>query len=132
MITAFTVKNFKAIGEEPVRIEFKPITLLFGPNSAGKSSIIHALHYAHEIFISHNLNPQRSAIDDHSFIDLGGFERFVHDKDLSRIIFIRLDFDHHILDIPESLFIRRLGSSRVLVEPLKPGGDSKSNPLIHR
>jgi hypothetical protein len=24
------------------------------------------------------------------------------------------------------------GSSRVLVEPLKPGGDSKSNPLIHR
>ena len=110
MITAFTVKNFKAIGEEPVRIEFKPITLLFGPNSAGKSSIIHALHYAHEIFISHNLNPQRSTIDDHSFIDLGGFERFVYNRDLNRIIFIRIDSDnyHDIKSIPESLFIRDL------------------------
>jgi len=33
MITAFTVKNFKAIGDDPVRIELKPITLLFGANS---------------------------------------------------------------------------------------------------
>ncbi len=110
MITAFTVKNFKAIGDEPVRIELKPITLLFGANSAGKSSILHALHYAHEVFINHNLNPQTSTIDDHNFIDLGGFERFVYDRDLNRIIFIRIDFDsHHDIEfIPESLFIRNL------------------------
>ena len=30
-------------------IELKPITLLFGPNSAGKSTILQSLHYMREI-----------------------------------------------------------------------------------
>ncbi len=34
IIKALTIENFKGI-REPVRVEFKPITLLFGPNSAG-------------------------------------------------------------------------------------------------
>lgn len=41
-ITAITIENFKGI-ENPVRIELKPTTLLFGPNSAGKSTIVQAL-----------------------------------------------------------------------------------------
>ena len=57
MITAFSIKNFKAIGNDPVRIELKPITLLFGANSAGKSSIIHGLHYAYEVFNKKILMP---------------------------------------------------------------------------
>ena len=48
-ISAITIENFKGI-REPVRIELKPITLLFGPNSSGKSTIVQALHYAREIF----------------------------------------------------------------------------------
>lgn len=72
MITAFTVRNFKAIGDEPVRIELKPITLLFGANSAGKSSIIHALHYAYEIFNFQNLNAEKSTLAGNN-LDLGGF-----------------------------------------------------------
>lgn len=78
MITAFTVKNFKAIGDDPVRIELKPITLLFGANSAGKSSIIHALNYAHEVFNNHNL-------DD--------FKSLVHGNDLSRSITLSFELD---------------------------------------
>ena len=42
-------------GGDPVAIDFKPITLLFGPNSVGKSTIFQALHYAHEIFERGNL-----------------------------------------------------------------------------
>ena len=49
MITAITIENFKGISE-PVRLELRPITLLFGQNSAGKSSLLHALIYAREIF----------------------------------------------------------------------------------
>ena len=78
MITAFTVKNFKAIGEEPVRIELKPITLLFGANSAGKSSILHALYYAYEVFNNHNINVEKILLGENNILDLGGFKRFVH------------------------------------------------------
>ena len=49
MITAITIENFKGISE-PVRLELRPITLLFGQNSAGKSSLLHAMIYAREVF----------------------------------------------------------------------------------
>jgi uncharacterized protein YuzE len=55
MITAIEIENFKGIGER-VRVPLKPITLLFGANSSGKSSIIQALHYAREIFERGNFN----------------------------------------------------------------------------
>jgi AAA15 family ATPase/GTPase len=38
ILKALTLENFKGI-REPVRIEFAPLTLLFGPNNAGKSTI---------------------------------------------------------------------------------------------
>lgn len=41
-ITALELENFQAI-ERRTRIEFKPITLMYGPNSAGKSSIFDAI-----------------------------------------------------------------------------------------
>mgnify|MGYP003338713161 CR=1 FL=1 len=41
-ITAIELENFQSI-ERRTRIELKPITLLFGPNSAGKSAIFDAL-----------------------------------------------------------------------------------------
>jgi len=59
ILTSLTLENFKAVGD-PVKIDFKPITLLFGPNSAGKSTIIQALHYAHEIFERNNTNPDKT------------------------------------------------------------------------
>jgi len=90
-IIAITIENFKAI-KEPVRIELKPITLLFGPNSAGKSTIVHALHYAREIFERQNLNPDRTLLGGET-IDLGGFESLVYQHDKSLPIKIRFDLD---------------------------------------
>ena len=49
MIKKIHITNFKGI-KDTVTVELKPITLLFGPNSAGKSTIVQALHYAKEIF----------------------------------------------------------------------------------
>ena len=42
MANAFEIKNFKGFNET-MRIELAPITLIYGVNSAGKSSIIDAL-----------------------------------------------------------------------------------------
>ena len=83
------MENFKGI-KNPVRVELKPITLLFGPNSAGKSTIIQALHYALEIFERQNLNPDRTLLGG-NHIDLGGFESLVYQHDLS--LPIKLGFE---------------------------------------
>lgn len=79
MITGITIENFKGI-REPVRLDFRPITLLFGANSAGKSTILHALHYAREVFERHNLDAD-TTITGGKHIDLGGFKHFIHRHD---------------------------------------------------
>ncbi len=58
-ITTVEIENFKGIGR-PVRVELRPITLLFGRNSAGKSTVLHALCYAHEILSYHNVDAHRT------------------------------------------------------------------------
>src|SRR4030042_5197928 len=89
IIRALTIENFKVI-REPVRVEFKPISLLFGPNSAGKSTIVQALHYAREILERNNLDVDRTVGTDESF-DLGGFRNLVHKHDLN--LPIKLKFE---------------------------------------
>lgn len=61
ILKALTLENFKGI-REPVRIEFAPVTLLFGPNNAGKSTVVQALHYAREIFERGNADPGRTLL----------------------------------------------------------------------
>lgn len=97
-ITAITIENFKSI-KKPVRVEFKPITLLFGPNSAGKSTIVQALHYAREIFERGNLNPDTTLLGGGS-IDLGGFESLVHRHDKKSAIRLALELDLTKEDLP--------------------------------
>jgi len=97
-ITAITIENFKGI-REPVRVELKPITLLFGPNSAGKSTIVQALHYAREIFERQNLSPDRTLLGGDS-IDLGGFESLVHQHDRCLPVTLRFDLDLTGEDLP--------------------------------
>lgn len=89
MITAIEIENFKAIGER-VRIELKPITLLFGPNSSGKSTIIQAIHYMREILERGNVDADYTSVGGET-IDLGGFRQLVHGHDLARAVSLRLD-----------------------------------------
>lgn len=95
MITGISIENFKGIGDR-VEIELHPITLLFGANSAGKSTILHALHYAREVFERRNYDADRT-IGGGEYIDLGGFRNFVHNRELDRQVKLgfRIDFSEH-------------------------------------
>jgi len=81
-LTALRVGNFKAFADTQ-RIPIKPITLIFGPNSAGKSSFIHSLALAHEAQFGRDKRGL-ARLDVHhtdiggSSIDLGGFRQYVH------------------------------------------------------
>ena len=97
LIAAVEVENFKGIGR-PVRIDLRPITLLFGRNSAGKSSILHALCYAHEVLNRANVDARKTELGDEQ-IDLGGFRRFVHAHDLARSLRVRFDLNLRALEI---------------------------------
>jgi hypothetical protein len=101
LITAMTIENFKGI-KKPTKIEFKPITLLFGANSSGKSTIIQALHYAREILERGNIDPDSTMLGGDS-LDLGGFSNLVHNKDLELPISLRFDFNVETLDLSDFL-----------------------------
>lgn len=90
MVTRLTLENFKAFAEEQ-QIPLKPITLVFGANSSGKSSILHALLLAKESMKEEgNLNADRTEAGGDS-VDLGGFLSFVNNHDTQRDV--RLAFD---------------------------------------
>lgn len=88
MITAIEIENFKGIAE-PVTIPIRPITLLFGKNSAGKSTVLQALHYLREVLENRRPDPDRTQLGSDT-IDLGGFHSLVHRQDLERRIRIRV------------------------------------------
>lgn len=99
MLTAITLQNFKGTGAEPMRVPIKPLTILFGANSIGKSTIVQAVHYAREILERNNLDPDRT-IAGGSAVDLGGFKSLVHNHDLNNKIVLRFDLDLAETDLP--------------------------------
>ena len=71
LITAVEIENFKGVGR-PIRVDLRPITLLFGRNSAGKSTILHTFCYAHEILSYRSVDAGKTELGGDQ-IDLGGF-----------------------------------------------------------
>ena len=99
LITAVEIENFKGIGRR-VRIELRPITLLFGRNSAGKSTVLHALCYAHEILSHRNVDASKTSLGGEQ-IDLGGFRRFVYRHDLTRSVRLRFELNLRHRELPD-------------------------------
>jgi predicted ATPase len=87
-LTAIELENFKGISQRQ-RIEFRPITLLFGPNSAGKSTVLQALHYVREILERQNVDPDVTIAG--GLLNLGNFATIVHQHDLRRPVVIKLE-----------------------------------------
>ena len=85
------IRNFKSIGDEVQTIELAPITLLFGPNSAGKSTVLQALIYLREVLLNNNLDPDKTELGG-DWLDLGGFQNLVHGRDDKKAIEISVGF----------------------------------------
>jgi hypothetical protein len=81
-ITNITIENFKGIGPR-VSIPLRPITLLFGANSAGKSTILQAMLYMRELLERQNADADVLHASGGA-INLGGFRQFVHGHDLTK------------------------------------------------
>lgn len=116
-ITFLTIKNFKGIDEHGVRIEFAPITLLFGPNNAGKSTVMQALYLAREAFCQTEPDLEYTEPSGKG-LDLGSFKDYVHKHDLSRTVSIGLELQTDGLPLlDDSLELQQWGGWEE-IEPL--------------
>ncbi len=77
------LENFKAFRERQ-EIPFAPITLIFGPNSAGKSSILQAIQLLRQSAL--HPSPDGALVtSDGPIVGLGPFREFVSDHDATRV-----------------------------------------------
>lgn len=111
-LTALRLANFKAFGASQ-RIPLRPITLVFGANSAGKSSLLHALALAHHAVGTGELDTQRTEIGGQA-IDLGGFRQYVHRRERERQVELGFELDPGRLSGRVAEFLRP--ARAVLVE----------------
>ncbi len=100
MLKAIELENFKAFGERN-RIELAPITLIFGENSAGKSSILQALSLLKQTRQSREHGALLLPRTEGGIVELGGFQELLFDHDLLRVLSIRVDM------IPDQISKRR-------------------------
>ena len=82
MLTALQIGNFKAFAEAQ-RIPLRPLTLIYGANSSGKSSIIHSIVLARHAMETGDLDIHRTNIGGEA-VDLGGFRQYVHRREVNR------------------------------------------------
>jgi hypothetical protein len=90
MLTSLELHNFKGVSDRQ-RIDFSPLTLLFGANSAGKSTILQALLYLYEVIEHGSADVDRTELGG-NVLELGGFARLVHRHETDRAIVLRAEF----------------------------------------
>lgn len=99
MVKAVRLQRFRAF-EDSGWIEFKPITLLFGYNSAGKSSILQALLMLKQS-IKNMAEEVPFVFSSEKGVDLGAFEDVIHKHDIDHkkpmIISLRVDIEREVL-----------------------------------
>jgi len=89
-ITEIALTNFRSF-QATQAIALAPVTLMFGPNSVGKSSVLQALFYLQQILAKGHCDPQR--IDVLGEKHIGGFASLVNGGDLNKRIVIKRQID---------------------------------------
>ena len=90
MINSISFKNYKAFSAG--KLELKPITILLGSNSSGKSSLLQLFLLLEQTI--NNPEPYESALKlNGRFINLGEDENLIKDKDLTKILNIEFSFN---------------------------------------
>jgi len=88
MLTKLDVQNFRSI--ENGAVEFAPITIFFGPTSAGKSTLFYALLVLRNFIL--NPNQAVDGLFNFGFQNLGGFEACVFNHALDKSLLVRAHF----------------------------------------
>ena len=137
MLTGLQIGNFKAFSVVQ-RIPIRPLTLIFGPNSSGKSSIIHGLVLARHAAETGELDTYLTHVGGAS-VDLGGFGQYIHRRESTRRMewcgeFHSARFDGRLAELFASTtkveVSAQVGLPQVERMRIKVGFDSRSGETI--
>ena len=128
MLKEIKIANFKAFGDEQT-IPIKPITLIYGANSSGKSSLIHSLLLCDQAYKSGNWDVHESTCCGDN-VSLGGFSHYVHKRNVETIVNIGFNFEiqhtswekasRNIESLPKTIqYVCRVGTVSSLVKESK-------------
>ncbi|OHC12058.1 MAG: hypothetical protein A2002_09930 [Pseudomonadales bacterium GWC1_66_9] len=131
MLTSLHIQNFKAWKDTgPTRLA--PLTVIFGANSAGKSSLGHLLLALKQTVLSADRKRPLHLGDENSLIELGTFAECLHNHDLSHPLQFELGWR-----VPGKLEIRDpLSHLKFVGDELRLNvslqADKKEQPRIQR
>src|SRR6187551_1426885 len=91
MLTRLRLKNFK-VWQDSGDIRLAPLTVLFGANSAGKSSIPQLLLLLKQTAESPDRQRTLQLGDNRTLVELGTYDDAVHNHDTSEPLQIELDW----------------------------------------
>jgi hypothetical protein len=116
MIRQFSIGNFKAFGDGQQNVPLKPLTIIFGPNSSGKSTILHSLLFAHHAARTGDLDVVYPELAE-ATVDLGGFRQFIHGAEFGIESRLSWGAECFASDLATHLDNRRSDSKRQLGGP---------------
>ena len=108
-----SLKNFRSIHD--ASIDIAPLTVLYGPNGVGKSSLLYGLLTLRNFLTNPNQNVP--SLFSYPTMSLGGFNDVVTDHEVERIVSLSLEASvppgtaHHVLEIGQSGGTSRVGLS---------------------
>ncbi|MFY0664513.1 MAG: DUF3696 domain-containing protein [Natronospirillum sp.] len=100
MLTSIHIQNFKA-WKDTGKIHLAPLTVIFGANSAGKSSLGHLLLALKQTVLSADRKRPLHLGDENSLIELGTFAECIHNHDLNQPLLFELGWQ-----LPQRLEVR--------------------------
>lgn len=132
-ITGFRISNFKAFADTQY-IPIRPLTLIYGANSSGKSSVLHSLLLAHHAITNEGeLDVYRTEAGGDS-VDLGGFGQYVHKRDRTKPIEWIFDLDPKHLNLQniEPIYADHLQNLLKTINKLTAGIQIGADPVEKR
>lgn len=92
MFTEIGIENFKAFSKMQ-RIPLKPITLLYGPNSSGKSSLMQSLLLLKQT-LEESGDDKIVLLPKGNLVDLGGYQEFINGHDKTKNFNLSISFKY--------------------------------------
>lgn len=116
MLTSLRIQNFKAWQDTgPVRLA--PLTVIFGANSAGKSSLGHLLLALKQTALSTDRRRALHLGDTNSLIDLGTYNDCIFEHDLAKPLNFHLEWRlPHVFEVKDPLQLSRYRGDKLALD----------------
>jgi len=102
LLREYQLTNFKAFAG-PEKLPIRPITLIYGPNSSGKSSVLQSLLLLKQT-LQEAEDPDTVLLPKGNLVNLGSYREFVHRHDVSQSFSFKVKLELDKLELQEDFW----------------------------